>query len=186
MSYSKLKILLGPEHSTTLLGDIMKKVIVILVATIVTLATSSAFARNVWRDCGIGAMLFKNTGWAAITSNIIWDWGTTATSSNVSSSELCEGSGKASTAKFINENFANLEEQTATGSGEHVSSMLNNLGCETQSHGAIIDTVSADLKNTVTTAAYAEKTTTQKAEVYYNTVVQTVDNKFAQSCQNIQ
>ncbi len=38
---------------------------------------------NLWVDCGIGAMIFDNTAWAAATSNIIWDLGITATTSNI-------------------------------------------------------------------------------------------------------
>ena len=33
---------------------------------------------NPWIDCGIGAMIFTETNWAAVISNVIWDLGTTA------------------------------------------------------------------------------------------------------------
>src|SRR5688572_5993856 len=36
---------------------------------------------NPFSDCGIGAALFPKTGWAAVTSNVIWDIGTTALTS---------------------------------------------------------------------------------------------------------
>ena len=52
---------------------------------------------NPWQDCGIGAMIFPNNGAAAAISNIIWDLGTTAVSTNVSSQESC-ASEKAQTA----------------------------------------------------------------------------------------
>jgi hypothetical protein len=32
---------------------------------------------NPYSDCGIGAALFKDTEWAAVTSNVTWDLGTT-------------------------------------------------------------------------------------------------------------
>lgn len=163
----------------------MKNIVIVLAVAVATLSASSSFARNVWRECGIGGMLFKQTGWAAITSNIIWDWGTTATSSNVSSDDLCEGP-KASTAQFINDNYANLEEETATGTGEHTAAMLNNLGCEQEKHNDIISSVRADLQKTVANPEYAEKKQTEKAEQYYTSVISTIENKYAQSCNNIQ
>lgn len=162
----------------------MKKALILFAATIVTFSTTSAFARNIWRECGIGGMIFTKTGWAAITSNIIWDWGTTATSSGVSSENLCEGP-KASTAKFINENYANLEEETATGSGEHLSAMLNTMGCDSTVQNDIIANVRTDLQKSLASSEYTEKTETQKAEAYYNSVVQTVETKFAQNCENL-
>ena len=46
---------------------------------------------NAYVQCGIGAAIFKNNKTAAIISNIIWDLGTTAISSQTSSPETCEG-----------------------------------------------------------------------------------------------
>ncbi|MBI3771765.1 MAG: hypothetical protein HY272_03590 [Gammaproteobacteria bacterium] len=40
--------------------------------------------KNPWLDCGIGAMIFTETKWAAVTSNVIWDLGTTAVTSGAS------------------------------------------------------------------------------------------------------
>ena len=42
------------------------------------IVTMNSFAANPYTDCGIGAALFPNTNWAAVTSNVIWDAGTTA------------------------------------------------------------------------------------------------------------
>ena len=46
---------------------------------------------NPWKHCGIGAIIFDDNGTAAAISNIIWDLGTTAVSSKVSSADSCEG-----------------------------------------------------------------------------------------------
>jgi hypothetical protein len=42
-----------------------------------------------YTDCGIGAALFKETDWAAISSNVIWDLGSTALTSATMSPETC-------------------------------------------------------------------------------------------------
>ena len=57
---------------------------------------------NPFTDCGIGAALFPDTHWAAVTSNVIWDVGTTALTSATASPETCSGA-KVEAAMFINE-----------------------------------------------------------------------------------
>src|ERR1700716_1537447 len=73
---------------------------------------------NPWIDCGIGAMIFEETTWAAVSSNIIWDLGTTAVISDQSSQNNCN-SKKAKTALYIGATYANLSEETVKGDGKH-------------------------------------------------------------------
>lgn len=140
---------------------------------------------NPWVDCGIGPMLFKETQWAAVSSNIIWDLGTTAVTSNVSSPETCEHANKVAAARFINETYANLEEETVKGNGRHVTAMLDIMGCEGSSHAGITNAVRADFGLTVGQSDYLQKTDQAKAEAYYNIVMAKVTGKFAQSCRVI-
>ncbi len=144
------------------------KVLTILGIAILMALPQVASARNIWRECGIGGMLFQKTGWAAITSNIIWDLGTTATSSNVSSDDLCEGP-IASTAKFIHETYVNLEEEVAIGKGKHLTAMLNMLGCSEQT--TIVKELRSDLSKEMRTSGYSAKTHSQKAEDLFNSAV---------------
>jgi hypothetical protein len=126
---------------------------------------------NPWHDCGIGAMIFKDNGTAAAISNIIWDLGTTAVTSNVSSQNSCEGAG-AKTAMFINATLPKLEQDIASGEGEYISAMLELRGCEATSHQAIIKAVREDYANTPS----------KNAEELFNTVEKHVKKSFAQSC----
>lgn len=136
----------------------------------------TAAARNVWRECGIGGMIFRETGWAAIVSNVIWDLGTTATTSNISSDDLCEGKG-ASTARFIHESYAMIEEETAVGSGQHLTAMLELAGCDSNAHASIIKAMRSDLQGRMSTPAYTSETKLQKAEGYYNGLMNNVAGK---------
>lgn len=162
----------------------MKKLMSVVTVLVVTLGVSSAQAKNVWRDCGIGALIFPTVSWAAIISNIIWDLGTTATSTNMSSDDQCAGK-SASTAKFIYQNYANIEEQTAIGSGEHVTAMLNTLGCSSQSQPQIINALRSDLQNNMSNSSYSTKAQNEKAEGYYNSLMNNVQTQFAKECQVI-
>lgn len=145
----------------------MRKFVLCAVFGSFALTANVASARNIWRECGIGGMLFKKTGWAAITSNIIWDLGTTATSSNASSDDLCEGP-TASTASFVNETYANLEEEIAVGQGTHLTAMLNMLGCDSTSHTGIISGIRADLSSQMSQVEYTLHSKSQNAENLFN------------------
>lgn len=140
---------------------------------------------NPWVDCGIGAMIFSDTKWAAVSSNIIWDLGTTAVISAGVSENTCEGSRVVAAARFITETYANIEEETVQGEGQHVTAMLNILGCESASHAGIITAVRADFGATVGQSDYLQKTAQAKAEAYYNIVEAKATGEYAQSCQAI-
>lgn len=136
---------------------------------------------NPWVDCGLGAMIFDETAWAAVTSNIIWDLGTTAVISNVSSQNTCE-SKKAKTALYIGVNYANLTEETAKGDGMHLRAMLDVMGCETASHGAIIGSVRSEFAQYLRSPGYVEKTSAAKAEDFYNIVQGAISGQYGQQC----
>ncbi len=156
--------------------------LVVILGAMLTAEPASA-AKNLWRQCGIGGMIFRETGWAAIISNIIWDLGTTATSSEISSEDMCEGKA-ADTAKFINETYANLEEETAVGSGEHLVTMLNIVGCDAKAHPAIISSMRSDLQKRMSSADFSSQTKVQKAEAYYNGLMDKVSGH-AKECHMI-
>ncbi|MCO4754053.1 MAG: DUF3015 family protein [Bacteriovoracaceae bacterium] len=141
----------------------------------------TAEARNVWRECGIGGMIFTKTGWAAITSNIIWDAGTSATSSNISSEDLCEGP-TASVANFVHGSYAVIEEQTVIGGGDHLVAMLDILGCEKSSHDTIIKTVRGNFTNTISQPGYESQSKLDKAKNYHTNLMNSVNKNFSTQC----
>ena len=124
---------------------------------------------NPWIDCGIGAMIFTETTWAAVVSNVIWDLGTTAVTSDQSSQNTCN-SKKAQTAMYIGVNYASLSEETAKGDGKHLRTMLGMMGCEATQQSSIISSVRSEFGRELRSADYAVKTSTAKAEDFYNIV----------------
>jgi hypothetical protein len=158
-------------------GEEMKKKCLTVFATVFLMA-SMAEARNVWKECGIGGMVFKKTGWAAVLSNVVWDLGSTATSSNISSDDLCEGQA-ATTAKFVNETYASIEEEVAKGNGEHISSLLGMLGCNSNQQEMLNTNLRSALKLQMSSADYLSNSSTQNAEKFYGT---TMDQAKAAKC----
>jgi hypothetical protein len=154
-------------------------VITTIMVGALTLATMNSAAANnennknlnPWQDCGIGAMIFTSNGAAAAISNIIWDLGTTAVSSNVSSQDSC-ASEQAKTAMFIQATLPVLEQELATGEGEYVTAMLALRGCAATSHTAIINAVRKDMT----------QKSTDNAEALYNVLEDQVVVNFSDSC----
>lgn len=110
----------------------MKKLsALVFAASALVAASASVQAKevNAWKHCGLGAMVFDDNETAAAVSNLIWDLGTTALSSKISSVESCV-SPSAETALFIKETFNVLESEVAVGEGDYVNAMLEIRGCE--------------------------------------------------------
>lgn len=119
---------------------------------------------NPFSECGIGAALFPTIHWAAVSSNVIWDVGTTAVTSATMSPQTCSGK-SAVVAQFIIDNYAVLEEETAKGQGEYLTAMFDVLGC---SDVAVLSTeLRSEMAVKVTDSAYADYPLVDKASSYY-------------------
>ena len=143
----------------------MKKLLVSAVALSTLLAGNAVAADKVnpWKHCGIGAMIFDNNGAAAAISNIIWDLGTTAVSSKVSSEDSCEGA-NVKAAQFIQDNYNQVLEETSQGNGEHVTAMLDMLSVEEAKQPQVLAAIRTEMAGKVA----SEQAT---PEAYYNVVM---------------
>ena len=103
----------------------MKIKTTLVTVAMLTILTPQAEARSfgeIYKECGIGAMIFDETPVAAAISNVIWDLGTTAVSTNISSPEECSvGNGKI--AAFIGKSYDDLELEIASGEGKYVDTL---------------------------------------------------------------
>ncbi len=120
-------------------------------------------------DCGIGAALFPDIHWAAVLSNVIWDIGTTAVTSATASPETCNGAG-AKTAQFIFDNYDRLNEETASGGGEHTLAMMNSLGCPSEQADSMTQSIRSNMADVVAHPEYAQWNQGQRAAMYYQAV----------------
>ena len=134
----------------------------------VAVAEGAGSAPNPFSDCGIGAAIFKNDVAASI-SNVIWDIGTTAVTSALSSPETCEGDSVAA-AQFIFDTYVVLEEQVATGSGSHLSAVFDILQCDIADQQVLAAEVRADFTALVSKDAYSTMTDLQQSEQFFNIV----------------
>lgn len=135
---------------------------------------------NPWIDCGIGAMIFDETGWAAVSSNVIWDLGTTAVTSDQASQNTCN-SRKAQMATYIGATYANLSEEAVKGEGKHLHAMLDIMSCEPAARRDIIGSIRKDFAQYLGDAGYVAKPANAKAEDFYN-IVNSVAARQGQQC----
>lgn len=132
---------------------------------------------NPYTDCGIGAALFSNTGWAAVTSNVIWDFGLTALTSATASPQTCQGK-KVVAAVFIRDTYEQLAEQAAQGAGEHLTTVFNIMECASGNQAAAIAATRESMGAIVSQPGFADQPRMQKAVKFYDAV----DAAVAQHC----
>lgn len=132
---------------------------------------------NPYVDCGIGAALFPDTHWAAVTSNVIWDAGTTALTSATMSPQTCSGK-KVAAALFIRDSYEQLAEETAQGQGEHLATVLGMMECSGTQQQAAAAITRENMGQVVRQADFATLPRIEKAARFYNAV----QSAAAQSC----
>ena len=99
-------------------------------------------------DCGIGGALFPTTSWAAVTSNVIWDAGTTAVTSATMSPETCNGKSVAM-AEYVKGSYASLEMDIISGRGAYLNGLSQVSGCGAEPSEAFVTAVRNSVKNAV-------------------------------------
>lgn len=132
---------------------------------------------NPFSDCGIGAALFpgENVKPLAVTSNVIWDIGSTAVTSATASPETCNGK-KVEAAAFIFDNYDNLAEETARGMGEHVTALLNIMEVSEFDRDRVVSDVRAHMANAVAADSYVSTVKVDKAYFYYSMLINSLEN----------
>lgn len=164
----------------------MKKIVagtaVAMALAVVGMQNASAreFA-DIYTQCGLGAMIApKNDAVAAVT-NVTWDLGTTAISSEATTPDSCAG-GKAQTAAYIYEVYPQLEKDLAKGDGAHLTALLTMAGCDTQAQDAVAHALRSDFATAVSEQGYTSQSRFQQAEGLHQRVHQRIESDFAQAC----
>ncbi len=125
---------------------------------------------NPYTDCGIGASLFPDTPWAAVTSNVTWDAGTTALTSATASPETCNGK-DVEVAEFIYRSYDSLVEDTARGEGEYLTSLLNIMQVQESFRGEVVDSIRSKMLSNIIQDTYMAMDDVEKSTQYYNIVL---------------
>lgn len=136
---------------------------------------------KIYTDCGLGAMIASDTPAVAAVTNVTWDLGTTAISSNATTPETCAG-GKAQTAQLIYDVYPQLEKDLARGNGSHLDTLLAMTGCGEAVHDELATALRSDLAVTVATEDYETQSRRERAATMHAQLYKHVDGGFAKAC----
>lgn len=148
-----------------------------LLFAIISVSTVSLFSQQlsardfgaIYTECGLGAMLFPTNPTVAAITNVTWDLGTTAISSNASSEESCNG-GQEKTASLIYQTYPQLEKDISVGSGEHLTAMLDTAGCSVENRKTVSIELRSEMSGITGNTGYQHMDRLQKSEALYNAV----------------
>lgn len=154
-----------------------KTTLLILVLLASTLLIQSAVARpfaDIYVECGLGAMIAPKTPAVAVITNIIWDLGTTAIMSDISSPENCKG-GQEEVASFIYDSYEFLETDLASGNGEYLDLLVSLAEYDYQGGEGFVETLRSAFAEYVAHSDYTSLSRFEKAEALYDLVYQGTD-----------
>lgn len=132
-------------------------------------------APNPYSDCGIGAAMFAGTPWAAATSNVIWDLGSTAVTSATLSPENCKKSSYRA-ALFIRDTYEQLTEDIAQGEGDHLTAALEIFECKSNKFNEVKLKIREKLSNELSHSSYNNLPSLEKSRNLYNIMQSSVNN----------
>lgn len=152
----------------------MKKLIGAAIATLAVISvpaqaegeTHHRDLGDIYTQCGLGGLIAPKIPWLAVTTNIVWDLGLTATSSEITSPNSCKGS-SAQAAALILETYPALERELAQGSGEHIDALLSTASCAGESRGEMSSALRAELSGLANQADYSQQSRLDHAKGFY-------------------
>jgi len=130
---------------------------------------------DIYTECGLGALIAPRNEAVAAVTNVTWDLGTTAISSNISSPGTCAG-GKAKTAAFIYDSYESLETDLASGYGTHLDALMTLVGYESQAQQDLTKAVRADFTKMVADPSYSEQSRFEQAQSLYDVLYKHIES----------
>lgn len=117
---------------------------------------------DIYTQCGLGGLIAPRTPALAVTTNLVWDLGTTASSSDISSPESCKGS-SAKAAAMIYRAYPSLERELAAGQGENLDALLSLAQCDDGARATVVSALRGDLAGFAGAADYGSKPRLEQA-----------------------
>lgn len=165
----------------------MKKAILLLslLATSLTLSNTALAQRSVeevFTQCGIGAAIFGETSPSlASISNVSWDLGTTAATSDLTDSCSIDSS-EVAAAIFIHESYAQLESDISKGQGKYFDGLTSILECDGSSATQLRSDIRSEMATIVQSSTYTDMSATAKSYALYEIVAPKIAETSADSC----
>ena len=125
--------------------------------------------QGIYEECGLGGLLLPRWPVGASVSNFTWDFGSTASTSGLSTPEACKG-GQAKLAMYIYKSYDSIEQSLAKGDGKYLDmlALLSNDSLENKD--AFIQGVRVKFRDEVAKDSYSSMTRLEKAQLMYSIV----------------
>jgi len=165
------------------MAKVLKKSALALLGAVIVTWAQPAMARefaDIYTECGLGALIAPRNEAVAAVTNVTWDLGTTAISSNISSPATCAG-GKAKTAAFIYDTYDSLETDLASGYGTHLDALMTLVGYESQAWQHLTQALRADFATRVADPTYTRQSRFEQAQALYDLLYQHIERDPARS-----
>lgn len=109
-----------------MLKKVRNTLIALIAVVLFSFSFSSAQAKSLYFACGLGGLIGSQIGGSAgnilaLITNLTFDLGTTATSSQVTSEDSCANAGDI--ILFVHMSYENLEKDIANGEGEYLDAL---------------------------------------------------------------
>ncbi len=125
--------------------------------------------QGIYEDCGIGGLLFPRWPIGASVSNFTWDFGTTATTSGLTTPNACAG-GKAKLAAYIYKSYDSIEKDLAKGDGKYLNMLALLSEKSLEQKDAFILAVRTKFREEVSKDSYSSLSRLDKAKLVYSIV----------------
>lgn len=155
---------------------ILSMVAALTLATSLNAKSSDKSFGEIYTDCGIGGLLTapipSGAGHdvLAVLSNVVWDLGTTAISSNISSVDTCASGKHEKVATFINHSYDELEKDLAKGEGQYLDTLVSMAKPDNVDESTYKTELRNNFSNIVASTDYEKMNQYQKSEKLYNVV----------------
>ncbi len=160
----------------------MKKVaIMMLLVGMMIAATSSSYAtetkdlQGIYEQCGLGGLLFPRWPVGASVSNFTWDFGSTASTSGLTTPDACKG-GQAKLAAYIYNSYDSIEKDLAKGDGKYLDMLSMLSGKTTEEKDAFIQDVRTQFRAIVARDNYSSLSRLEKAKLVFALVTGVTNN----------
>jgi hypothetical protein len=159
-------------------GGRMRKLFgALLVVGVVVAVTSSVWAeegktkdlQGIYEDCGLGGLLFPRWPIGASVSNFTWDFGSTASTSGLTTPNACSG-GKAKLAAYIYKSYDSIEKDLAKGDGKYLDMLAKLSEKSSAQKDAFIQAVRVKFRESVAKDNYSSLTRLEKAKMVYSII----------------
>lgn len=122
----------------------------------------------IYEECGLGGLLFPTWPVGASVSNFTWDFGSTASTSGLTTPNACKG-GKPKLAMYIYKSYDSIEQNLAKGDGKYLD-MLALLSNSLENKDAFIQDVRTKFREEVAKDGYSSMSRLEKAQLMYTIV----------------